>query len=58
MSVISKFTTVETNILKQIEFCEISVIRRIDCLDGKIDELNDKLNKFDDEIKKVDKKVG
>ena len=57
-SMISRFTTVETNILNQIDFCEISVNRRMDCLDGTIDKLNDKVNKMDNEIKKVDEKVG
>ena len=57
-SVISRFTTVESNILNRIDFCEISVNRRMDCLDGTIHKLNDKVNKLDDEIKKVDKKVG
>ena len=57
-SVISRFTTVETNILNQIDFCEISVNRRMDCSDGTIDKLNDKVNKLDNEIKKVDEKVG
>ena len=57
-SVISRFTTVETNILNRIDFCEISVNRRMDCSDGTIDKLNDKVNKLDNEIKKVDEKVG
>ena len=57
-SVISRFTTVETNILNRIDFCEISVNRRMDCSDGMIDKLNDKVNKLDNEIKKVDEKVG
>ena len=57
-SVLSKFTTVETNILNRIDFCEISVNGQMDCLDGTIDKLNDKVNKLDDEIKKVDQKVG
>ena len=57
-SMISRFTTVETNILNQIDFCEISVNRRMDCSDGTIDKLNDKVNKLDNEIKKVDEKVG
>ena len=57
-SMISRFTTVETNILNRIDFCEISVNRRMDCSDGTIDKLNDKVNKLDNEIKKVDEKVG
>ena len=57
-SVISRFTTVETNILNRIDFCEISVNRRMDCSGGTIDKLNDKVNKLDNEIKKVDEKVG
>ena len=57
-SVISRFTTVETNILNRIDFCEISVNRRMDCSDGTIDKLNDKVNKLDNDIKKVDEKVG
>ena len=57
-SVISRFTTVETNILNRIDFCEISVNHRMDCSDGTIDKLNDKVNKLDNEIKKVDEKVG
>ena len=57
-SVISRFTTVETNILNRINFCEISVNRRMDCSDGTIDKLNDKVNKLDNEIQKVDEKVG
>ena len=57
-SVISRFTTVETNILNRIDFCEISVNRRMDCSDGTIDKLNDKVNKLDNEIQKVDEKVG
>ena len=57
-SVISRFTTVETNILNRIDFCEISVNRRMDCSDGTIDKLNDKVNKLDNEIEKVDEKVG
>ena len=57
-SVISRSTTVETNILNRIDFCEISVNRRMDCSDGTIDKLNDKVNKLDNEIKKVDEKVG
>ena len=57
-SVISRFTTVETNILNRIDFCKISVNRRMDCSDGTIDKLNDKVNKLDNEIKKVDEKVG
>ena len=57
-SVISRFTTVETNILNRIDFCEIYVNRRMDCSDGTIDKLNDKVNKLDNEIKKVDEKVG
>ena len=57
-SMISRFTTVETNILNRIDFCEISVNRRMDCSDGIIDKLNDKVNKLDNEIKKVDEKVG
>ena len=55
-SVIS--TTVETNILNRIDFGEISVNRRMVCLDGTIDKLNDKVNKLDDEIQKVDEEVG
>ena len=35
-SVISRFTTVETNILNRINFCEISVNCRMDCLVVKI----------------------
>ena len=57
-SMISRFTTVETNILNRIDFCEIYVNRRMDCSDGTIDKLNDKVNKLDNEIKKVDEKVG
>ena len=57
-SVISRFTTVETNILNRIDFCEISVNRPMNCSDGTIDKLNDKVNKLDNEIKKVDEKVG
>ena len=57
-SVISRFTTVETNILNRIDFCEISVNRRMDCSDGTIDKLNDKVNKLDNDIQKVDEKVG
>ena len=57
-SVISRFTTVETNILNRINFCEISVNRRVDCLDWTIDTLNDKVDKLDNEIQKVDEKVG
>ena len=57
-SMISRFTTVETNILNRIDFCEVSVNRRMDCSDGTIDKLNDKVNKLDNEIKKVDEKVG
>ena len=57
-SVVSRFTTVETNILNRIDFCEISVNGRMDCLDVKIDKLGNKVNKLDDEIKKVDEKVG
>ena len=57
-SVISRFTTVETNILNRTNFCEISVNRRMDCSDGTIDKLNDKVNKLDNEIQKVDEKVG
>ena len=57
-SVISRFTTVEANILNRINFCEISVNRRMDCSDGTIDKLNDKVNKLDNEIQKVDEKVG
>ena len=57
-SMISRFTTVETNILNRIDFCEISVNRRMDCSDRTIDKLNDKVNKLDKEIKKVDGKVG
>ena len=57
-SVISRFTTVETNILNRIDFCEISVNRRMDCSDGTIDKLDNKVNKLDDEIQKVDEKVG
>ena len=53
-SVISRFTTVETNILNRIDFCEISVNRRMDCSDGTIDKLNDKVNKLDNDIQKVD----
>ena len=57
-SVISRFTTVETNILNRIDFCEISVNRRMDCSDGTIDKLDDKVNKLDNDIQKVDEKVG
>ena len=57
-SMISRFTTVETNILNRIDFCEISVNRRMDCSDGTIDKLNDKVNTLDNEIQKVDEKVG
>ena len=57
-SVISRFTTVETNILNRIDFCEISVNRRMDCSNGTIDKLNDKVNKLDNDIQKVDEKVG
>ena len=57
-SVISRFTTVETKILNRINFCELFVNGRMDCLDGTIDKLNDKVNKLDDEIQKVDEKVG
>ena len=57
-SVISRFPTVETNILNRIDFCEISVNRRMDCSDGTIDKLNDKVNKLDNDIQKVDEKVG
>ena len=57
-SVISRFTTVETNLLNRIDFCEISVNRRMDCSDGTIDKLNDKVNKLDNDIQKVDEKVG
>ena len=57
-SVISRFTTVETNILNRIDFCEISVNRRMDYSDETIDKLNDKVNKLDNDIQKVDEKVG
>ena len=57
-SVISRVTTVETNILNRIDFCEISVNRRMDCSNGTIDKLNDKANKLDNDIQKVDEKVG
>ena len=57
-SVISRVTTVETNILNRIDFCEISVNRRMDCSNGTIDKLNDKVNKLDNDIQKVDEKVG
>ena len=57
-AVISRFTTVETNILNRKEFFEISVNGRMDCLDGNVDELNDKVNNLYDRIQKVDEKVG
>ena len=57
-SVISRVTTVETNILNRIDFCEISVNRRMDCSNGTIDKLNDKVNKLDNDIQKVGEKVG
>ena len=57
-SVIWKFTTVETNILNRINFCELSVNGQMDCLDVKIDKLDNKVNKLDDENQKLDEKVG
>ena len=57
-SVISRFTTMETNILNRLDFREISVNRRMDCSDRTIDKLNYKVNKLDNEIQKVDEKVG
>ena len=52
-SVISKSTTVEINIINQMDSWETSVNNRMDCLDENIDELNDRVDKLDDETDKV-----